>query len=75
VTAPDGAASHAAEHEKAREKMITIVCQSCGSEEVFLDAYAQWSVDAQDWELCSTYDHAWCAICDGETRPVEKEIE
>lgn len=54
--------------------MITIVCQHCGSDEVFLDAYAQWSVEAQDWELCSTFDHAWCAMCDGETTPVEKEM-
>ena len=48
--------------------MIDIVCSECGSNEVVLDAYAQWCVESQDWELCSTYDEAYCTICDGKTR-------
>lgn len=47
--------------------MIDIVCSTCGSNEVVLDAYAQWCVESQDWELCSTYDEAYCTMCDART--------
>lgn len=47
--------------------MIDIVCNICGSNKVVIDAYAEWCVESQDWELCSTYDEAWCTMCDRKT--------
>ena len=53
-----------------------MVCEQCGSEDVGIDAYAEWSVEEQEWVLASTYDAAWCTpvcrVCDGETTLVEK---
>lgn len=54
-------------------KPLKMVCEHCGSTHVFLDAYAEWSVESQDWELCSTYDHAFCDSCQRDTTP--KPIE
>ena len=53
---------------------ITIVCSHCESDAVVIDAYAMWSVEEQDWTLASTYDAAWCTVCDGETTLIEKEL-
>ena len=44
------------------------VCAGCGSDEVCLDAYAQWDCAAQEWVLASIYDEAFCTACDGETK-------
>jgi hypothetical protein len=44
-------------------KKIKMVCSKCGSDNVRLDAYAEWDVDAQEWALCSTMD---AAVCEGE---------
>ena len=49
-----------------------MVCEQCGSEDVGIDAYAEWSVEEQEWVLASTYDAAHCTMCDGETTLVEK---
>ena len=54
--------------------MITMLCEHCESDAVVLDAYAMWSVEAQDWTLASTYDLAWCTVCDVETTLIEKEL-
>lgn len=56
-------------------KPIEIVCKHCEGSRVLLDAYAEWSVESQDWELCSTFDNAYCLDCEGETTPTEKELE
>ena len=54
---------------------IEKVCETCGSEEVFIDAYADWDVDTQSWELCATYDESWCAVCDSGTNIIDQEIK
>ena len=41
------------------------VCNACGGTSVRVDAWASWDVDAQRWELHSTYEAvAICADCD-----------
>ncbi|MGA3206089.1 MAG: hypothetical protein ABSF12_26645 [Bryobacteraceae bacterium] len=49
-----------------KKKKIVFVCNTCGSEEVLVDAWAEWNKDNQRWELFNTFDAAFCAECDGE---------
>ena len=54
---------------------VKMVCSHCGSEEVLADAYAQWDVDNQLWEVVETYSKgAYCSKCDGETRIEERAL-
>ena len=55
-------------------KRIAIVCAYCGSNNVSRDAFADWDVAAQRWELRTVYDQAHCHHCDGETRLKEVEL-
>jgi hypothetical protein len=54
---------------------IEKVCETCGSVEVWVDALAEWDVDAQSWELGSTFAHSWCRDCDADTYIIDKEIK
>lgn len=54
---------------------IKIVCSQCGSDDVRRDAYAAWSVEAQDWELSSVFDQGTCEVCGDEATLEEVEIE
>jgi hypothetical protein len=57
-------------------KKIRIVCSHCGSEDVRADAYAQWDVDSQSWEIAQVFEKgAFCSQCDGETRIEKRPIE
>ena len=48
----------------ANESKIKMVCPRCGSDDdVVRDAYASWSVQAQDWVLSSTHDAFACNAC------------
>lgn len=48
---------------------VRMVCSQCGSEEVLADAYAQWNVGSQQWEIVETFEKgAYCSKCDSETR-------
>ncbi len=49
------------------------ICKECGSESVFYDAFACWSVEYQMWELHDFYDAAYCQDCDGQCTIIEKE--
>ena len=54
---------------------VRMVCSHCASEEVVADAYAEWDVDSQGWEIAQTFDKgAYCARCDGETRIEERPL-
>lgn len=55
-----------------KKKKIVFVCNTCGSEEVLLDAWAAWDKDNQRWELFNTFDAAFCAECDGECTVVSQ---
>ena len=52
-------------------KKITKVCKDCGGDQVLVDAYAEWDIDAQQWELSHTYGYSYCKDCDGETTIVD----
>ena len=54
---------------------IKKVCETCGSEEVRVDAYAEWDVDAQAWDLHSVYDHGWCYDCDCDTHIIDQDLQ
>jgi hypothetical protein len=51
------------------------VCQTCGSDDVWLDANAVWSPEDDCWELLNVFDAAWCNACDGECTIIDKEME
>ena len=55
--------------------MRIAVCETCGSDDVFADAYAAWATTSQSWELVQTFDKgSFCNRCDGETTIVFKPI-
>jgi hypothetical protein len=57
-------------------KKIKMVCADCGSDDVLADAYAEWDVASQKWELQNTfYKGAYCNACEAETRLDEQEID
>lgn len=62
-----------AEPEKATK--VRIVCETCRSELVTRDAWAEWDVDAQDWTLGAVYDYAFCHDCQEETHLQEVPLE
>ena len=47
------------------------VCQNCGSDDVSFDAAARWNVEAQHYELTSTFASGSCSSCDEEFDPVD----
>jgi hypothetical protein len=54
---------------------VKIICATCQSEDVLADAYAEWNVARQKWEIQNVFDKgAYCNLCGGETRLIEKEI-
>jgi hypothetical protein len=42
---------------------IVMLCPACGSDDVGLDAYAEWDVEKQEWVLGATYDQHQCHDC------------
>lgn len=54
---------------------ITKVCETCGSENVRRDAWAEWSVENQAWELGEVYQQGFCQDCQGDTTLVDREVE
>jgi hypothetical protein len=56
------------------DKRYAMVCNSCGSDEVSRDAWADWDVKNQQWVLGSVFDYGHCHKCDGETRLIEVEL-
>lgn len=55
-------------------KRVTFVCETCGSDLVTRDAWAEWDVDQQDWVLGAAYDYTFCHKCEGETHLLEVEL-
>lgn len=54
---------------------IEKVCEICSSDRVHVDAYAEWNIDTQAWELASLFDHSWCYDCDTETDIIDKPAD
>jgi len=58
-------------------KKIKKVCSLCGSEEVLVDAYAQWDVEKQKFVLNSTFEHSFCFCnaCERECQIIDEEMK
>ena len=48
--------------------MKNYVCRHCKSENILIDAYAQWNVAAQDYVITTIFDNAECIDCGGQTQ-------
>lgn len=46
---------------------VTYVCETCGSDDVSRDAWADWDVTSQNWVLRVAFDYAQCHCCDVKT--------
>ena len=51
---------------------VIVVCKACGGADVARDAWAEWSVASQDWELRAVMDQGYCHDCDGESRLITR---
>jgi hypothetical protein len=54
---------------------IKHICATCKSDDVVLDAWAEWDIDTQDWVLRSVFDDAFCIKCEQACDMEEVEIE
>ena len=54
---------------------IKKVCEECGSDNVTINANAEWDVETQSWELLSTYEHSWCSDCYDDINIIDQEIK
>lgn len=54
--------------------LVTYVCETCGSDDVSRDAWADWSAEKQEWVLRTEFDYAHCHRCDCETNMEEVEL-
>ena len=43
---------------------LAVCCRTCGSEDVRLDAWAEWNISTQRWQLSQTFDAAYCNNCE-----------
>lgn len=53
---------------------VTKVCKHCGSENVSHDGLLRWSIETQEWEVCSVFDNSNCDDCGAEDCVEDKEI-
>ena len=62
-------------------KKHDVVCKNCGSDEIHVDCYAQWSVENQEFEVVEAYEKGgYCPSCDSqdarwEMVEVENEVQ
>jgi len=50
----------------SKPRRYIVICGTCGSEEVRVDAWAEWDPETQRWEVAQTFDAAFCDRCQGE---------
>ena len=43
---------------------IKIVCEECGSDQIVVDANAEWDISLQEWVTTGVLDEAHCFKCD-----------
>jgi hypothetical protein len=61
---------------RAGEQRQRPVCGSCGSVDIVFDAYVAWDVEAQEFELRSTFSgECSCGECDAVGSPTWANIE
>ena len=61
--------------ERRKGPRFQIVCGTCGSIDVSRDAWGDWDVRTQRWELRTVFDYAHCHACDSETTLVEVSLK
>ena len=54
---------------------IKKVCEKCGSEDVWVDAAAEWDTDTQSWELGNMWYYSHCGDCDADTYIINREVK
>jgi hypothetical protein len=57
------------------DKRYAIICNTCGSDEISRDAWANWDIRNQEWVLGAVFDDAQCHRCERETRLIEIELK
>ena len=57
---------------RREEPKVRMVCADCGSEDITRDAWAEWNVEAQDWQLGAVFDYAYCHRCQSTARIEER---
>ncbi|MET0370619.1 MAG: hypothetical protein ABW039_04490 [Sphingobium sp.] len=45
------------------------ICNSCGSDAIAREAWAQWDAISQAWVLDALFDHAHCHGCGSHSKP------
>ncbi|WP_305097880.1 hypothetical protein [Croceibacterium aestuarii] len=60
--------------QRREEPKVRMVCEDCGSEEVTRDAWAEWNVDMQHWQLGAVFDYAYCHRCQANAHIEERPI-
>lgn len=51
-------------------------CPECGSAEVYVDAFAAWDDERQEWSLANTYEAMTCGECSYEFKEADwRDIE
>lgn len=54
---------------------VQVVCGCCRSVNVMRDAWAEWNVEVQKWDLGNVFDNGFCNDCDGESRLEMVEVD
>lgn len=54
---------------------VTKHCGVCDSQNVWLDANAEWDVKSQQWVRKNTFDEAYCDHCDCSTHIISKPVQ
>jgi hypothetical protein len=55
---------HLIDRRASRATRSTPVCDGCGSDDIICHATAQWSNEAQEWQLANTFNQpAHCNTC------------
>lgn len=59
------------ERKAPRAGRSTPICAGCGSDDITCHATAQWSNEAQEWQLANTWDRpVHCNTCNSDCNPV-----
>ena len=53
---------------------IKIVCEECGSDQIVVDANAEWDISLQEWVTTGVLDEAHCFKCDDSCSTIEVEF-
>ena len=55
-----------------KKPKLRMVCAACSSEQVTREAWAEWNVEVQGWQLGALFDYAFCLRCQTPTHIEER---